>query len=140
MLGAATSVMGVARDGTLRVLAADSGTRDEVLAREAHIVATWNLAVAPKDGPAIERISVRVRMGVGTELTSDAVASPTLGSTPELRYVEAARPLVSSVEDVGLQEILTDARARWLRRQDQRRTTDSEEEQRNGGTEHNGVA
>ena len=124
VLGAATSVMGVGRDGTLHVLAADPGTRDELMAREADIVVAWNLAAAHQGAPSVSRILVGVRSGVGE---SAPAQTETLGSPPELRYVEASREMVVSVEDPDLQETLTDARARWLRRNERQEAEGSDE-------------
>ncbi|MEZ4267960.1 MAG: hypothetical protein R3F39_16425 [Myxococcota bacterium] len=131
-LADATALVGIDPEGTVRVMARNETAQRELLAREAHLVASWN---AMAGGPArvkARKIVCWLRPDLVTRPVAETVR-PERALEPSAAHRGAATLGAASVRNPRLKAALIDARARSLARAERIAAGKAGDERRNEG-------
>lgn len=117
VVGAATArgsvCLGPNDDQVLRVMTRTPSDRDELMAREEDILATWNQWARQNAGPAAASLACWVYEGIAPEAPAESPSTP---PAIEARWIEAAEADIPPTENADVRGALVAARARLLRR------------------------
>ena len=118
-LAEVTALVGITDDGTVRVIAGNEAAQREILAREHHLVAAWNVLATKLRARKAKRFSCWVNPGFeAPQLTRRRAPAARSEIAPDLpdEFLEEAAPVAREVGDPRLAEALIRARAAQLHR------------------------
>jgi alkylated DNA nucleotide flippase Atl1 len=114
-LADATALVGIDADGTVRVMARNETAQRELLAREGHLLASWNATARGLKARRAERIVCWLRPDLVTQPAPMAARTPAAVEPTEAQRAVAIEG-AAAVRDPRLRDALIDARARSLER------------------------
>lgn len=128
-LAEATALVGIDAAGTVRVMARNETAQRELLAREGHVLASWNAMPRGPKGRKALKIVCWLRPDLVTRPAPDS-PRPRRVAEPSVAQRNEASVGAAAVRDPRLRAALIDARARSLARAERLMAADTGDDRR----------
>lgn len=114
-LAEATALVGIDHDGTVRVMARNETAQRELLAREEHLLASWNASNRGRAHRQARKLVCWLRPDLVTRPAPEGLR-PRRAVEPTDEHRSVAAAAGAGVRDARVREVLIEARARSLAR------------------------
>ncbi len=128
-LAEATALVGIDGAGTVRVMARNETAQRELLAREGHVLASWNAMAGARKGRKALKIVCWLRPDLVTRGAPEVARAPR-ALEPSMAQRTEASVGAAAVRDPRLKAALIDARARSLARAERLAAAETEADRR----------